>query len=59
MDSGDERVGCFRTKYCDDVAGGRSGEKLEAIAAAGFDGVEIFENDFLTFNAAPPESGGW
>lgn len=25
-------------------------EKLEAIAAAGFDGVEIFENDFLAFD---------
>ncbi len=28
-------------------------EKLEAIAAAGFDGVEIFENDFLTFDGSP------
>ena len=23
-------------------------EKLEAIAAAGFDGIEIFEQDFIT-----------
>ncbi len=30
-------------------------EKLEAIAAAGFDGVEIFENDLLTFNGTPRE----
>ncbi len=30
-------------------------EKLEAIAAAGFDGVEIFENDLLTFNGSPRE----
>lgn len=30
-------------------------EKLEAIAAAGFDGVEIFENDFLTFGASPAD----
>ena len=30
-------------------------EKLQAIAAAGFDGVEIFENDFLTFGAGPGE----
>lgn len=30
-------------------------EKLEAIAAAGFDGVEIFENDLLTFNGSPSE----
>src|SRR5690606_23456708 len=28
-------------------------EKLEAIAAAGFGGVEIFENDFLAFDRAP------
>ena len=28
-------------------------EKLEAIAAAGFDGVEIFENDFLAFDRSP------
>lgn len=30
-------------------------EKLEAIAAAGFDGVEIFENDFLAYDRAPRE----
>ncbi|TWI58326.1 4-hydroxyphenylpyruvate dioxygenase [Pseudomonas duriflava] len=30
-------------------------EKLEAIAAAGFDGVEIFENDLLTFGGSPRE----
>jgi 4-hydroxyphenylpyruvate dioxygenase len=28
-------------------------EKLEAIASAGFDGVEIFENDFLAFDRSP------
>ncbi len=32
-------------------------EKLTAIAAAGFDGVEIFENDFLTFEGGPREAG--
>src|SRR5438105_13254965 len=32
-------------------------EKLEAIAAAGFAGVEIFENDLLTFNGSPREVG--
>jgi 4-hydroxyphenylpyruvate dioxygenase len=32
-------------------------EKLEAISAAGFDGVEIFENDFLTFDGSPREVG--
>lgn len=30
-------------------------EKLDAIAAAGFDGVEIFENDFLAFDRSPAE----
>ncbi|HJZ42420.1 MAG TPA: hypothetical protein VJ233_01755 [Hyphomicrobiaceae bacterium] len=28
-------------------------EKLDAIAAAGFKGVEIFENDLLSFNGTP------
>ncbi|GAB5505307.1 MAG: sugar phosphate isomerase/epimerase and 4-hydroxyphenylpyruvate domain-containing protein [Rhizobiaceae bacterium] len=32
-------------------------EKLAAIAAAGFDGVEIFENDFLAFDGGPAEVG--
>jgi 4-hydroxyphenylpyruvate dioxygenase len=30
-------------------------EKLEAIAMAGFKGVEIFENDLLSFNGTPGE----
>lgn len=30
-------------------------EKLDAIASAGFSGVEIFENDFLTFDAGAAE----
>lgn len=32
-------------------------EKLHAIAAAGFDGVEIFENDFLAYDGTPREVG--
>jgi 3-dehydroshikimate dehydratase len=32
-------------------------EKLQAIAAAGFYGVEIFENDFLTYGGSPAEVG--
>jgi 4-hydroxyphenylpyruvate dioxygenase len=32
-------------------------EKLAAIAAAGFAGVEIFENDFLSFDGAPGDVG--
>src|SRR6202008_4586543 len=30
-------------------------EKLEAIAAAGFTGVEIFESDLLSFNGKPKD----
>ncbi|WP_272910922.1 bifunctional sugar phosphate isomerase/epimerase/4-hydroxyphenylpyruvate dioxygenase family protein [Falsiroseomonas oryziterrae] len=30
-------------------------DKLEAAAAAGFDGVEIFENDLLTFDGTPSD----
>ena len=33
-------------------------EKLAAIAAAGFDGVEIFENDLLVYDASPRDVGG-
>src|SRR6478609_7409689 len=32
-------------------------EKLAAIAKAGFDGVEIFENDFLAFDESPRDVG--
>ncbi|RQP17215.1 MAG: sugar phosphate isomerase/epimerase, partial [Brucella intermedia] len=32
-------------------------QKLGAIAKAGFDGVEIFENDFLTFDESPRQVG--
>ena len=32
-------------------------EKLAAIAAAGFSGIEIFENDFLAFDGGPREVG--
>ncbi|WEX74285.1 sugar phosphate isomerase/epimerase and 4-hydroxyphenylpyruvate domain-containing protein [Sinorhizobium numidicum] len=32
-------------------------DKLRAIAKAGFDGVEIFENDFLAFDESPREVG--
>ncbi len=32
-------------------------EKLSAISAAGFDGVEIFENDFLAFDGSPRDVG--
>ena len=35
--------------------GGTLMEKLTAIAAAGFDGVEIFENDLMYFDGPPAE----
>jgi 4-hydroxyphenylpyruvate dioxygenase len=34
---------------------GTLNEKLEAIAAAGFKAVEVFENDLLSFNGTPAE----
>lgn len=37
--------------------GGDLDEKLAAIAAASFDGVEILENDFLTFDGGPRDVG--
>src|SRR3954465_6210891 len=34
---------------------GTLNEKLQAIAAAGFRGVEIFENDLLSYNGTPAD----
>jgi 4-hydroxyphenylpyruvate dioxygenase len=34
---------------------GTLSEKIEAIAAAGFKGVELFENDLLTFDGSPAD----
>ena len=34
---------------------GPSGGKMEAAAAIGFDGVEIFENGLLTFDDSPAD----
>jgi len=36
---------------------GDLGEKLTAISGAGFDGVEIFERDFITFGGIPSDVG--
>ena len=47
----------MRTSIATVSISGDLGEKLEAIAAAGFDGVEIFENDLLTFDRPPAEVG--
>lgn len=50
-------VSAMRTSIATVCISGDLGEKLAAIAAAGFDGVEIFENDLLTFDASPREVG--
>ena len=36
---------------------GNFNEKIEAIAAAGFDGFEIFEQDFISYDSSPKEVG--
>ena len=47
----------MRTSIATVSLGGTLGEKLEAITAAGFDGVEIFENDILAHDGPPEEVG--
>ncbi|MCD7059583.1 bifunctional sugar phosphate isomerase/epimerase/4-hydroxyphenylpyruvate dioxygenase family protein [Pelagibacterium xiamenense] len=47
----------MRTSIATVCLSGDFQEKLDAIAAAGFNGVEIFENDFLTYDASPAEVG--
>ncbi|OLP55755.1 3-keto-5-aminohexanoate cleavage protein [Rhizobium rhizosphaerae] len=45
----------MRTSIATVSISGEFPEKLGAIAKAGFSGVEIFENDFLTYDASPRE----
>ncbi|MHA6689883.1 bifunctional sugar phosphate isomerase/epimerase/4-hydroxyphenylpyruvate dioxygenase family protein [Devosia sp. A449] len=47
----------MRTSIATVSISGDMASKLDAIAGAGFDGVEIFENDFLVFDASPREVG--
>jgi 4-hydroxyphenylpyruvate dioxygenase len=47
----------FRTSIATVSLSGDLNEKLAAISAARFDGVEIFENDFLASPAGPSEVG--
>ena len=47
----------FRTSIATVSLSGDLKDKLIAIGAAGFDGVEIFENDFLAYPAGPSEVG--
>ena len=48
----------MRTSIATVSISGTLGEKLAAIAAAGFDGIEIFENDFLAFDGSPRDVAG-
>ncbi len=47
----------MRTSIATVSISGEFPEKLSAIAKAGFYGVEIFENDFLAYDASPAEVG--
>jgi 4-hydroxyphenylpyruvate dioxygenase len=46
----------MRTAIATVCLSGTLSEKIEAIAAARFKGVEIFENDLLSFNGTPAEA---
>ena len=41
------------TSHCHRVPVGMLDDKLDAVAAAGFDGVEIFENDLIASSSTP------
>lgn len=45
----------FRKSIATVSLSGTLPEKLEAAAAAGFDGVELFEHDLLTFDGTPAD----
>ncbi len=47
----------FKTSIATVSISGEFPDKLAAIAKAGFTGVEIFENDFLTHDATPKDVG--
>jgi 4-hydroxyphenylpyruvate dioxygenase len=47
----------MRTSIATVSISGELPDKLAAIAEAGFDGVEIFENDFLAFDGSPADVG--
>ena len=55
--AGSFSIGTMRTSIATVSLSGDLKEKLDAISAAGFDGVEIFENDFLAYPAGPAEVG--
>jgi 4-hydroxyphenylpyruvate dioxygenase len=51
------KVEAMKTSIATVCLSGDLAEKLSAVQKAGFDGIEIFENDFLTFDASPSEVG--
>jgi 4-hydroxyphenylpyruvate dioxygenase len=48
-------IGPFKKSIATVSISGTLAEKMEAAAAIGFDGVEIFENDLLTFDGSPKD----
>jgi 4-hydroxyphenylpyruvate dioxygenase len=48
-------IGPFKKSIATVSISGTLAEKMEAAAAIGFDGVEIFENDLLTFEGSPTD----
>ncbi|OWW04664.1 3-keto-5-aminohexanoate cleavage protein [Rhizobium sp. R72] len=47
----------MKTSIATVTLSGELPDKLDAIAQAGFEGVEIFENDFLAFDGSPADVG--
>jgi 4-hydroxyphenylpyruvate dioxygenase len=54
-DSGPSQSSRWQTSIATVSLSGTLPEKLEAAAAIGFDGIEIFENDLLTFDGSPDD----
>lgn len=52
-----DRKSAMKTSIATVSISGNFTEKLEAIAAAGFDGIEIFEQDFIAHDGGPREMG--
>ena len=54
---GDSKGHAMKTSIATVSLSGTLPEKLTAIAAAGFDGIEIFEQDFIASDFSPAEVG--
>src|SRR5215831_5597950 len=54
-DAGNVETRNMRTSIATVCLSGGLSEKLQAIAAAGFRGVEIFENDLLSYHGTPAD----